>query len=65
MPSNQLPDPNGHRVIILTGSYAGQEGVCLGKSEDGSKWMVSPDSTNDILQMVFDQDFGILINRNN
>ena len=54
-------DPSGRRVIILEGPYAGQEGVCLGRSFDGSTWMVSPDNSNDILPMIFDQDFGILI----
>lgn len=63
--NEQLPDPTGRRVIILDGQYAGHEGVCLGKSEDGSKWMVSPDSSNDILPMEFDQDFGILITHDN
>lgn len=57
----RLPDPSGHRVIILSGRYAGQEGVCLGQATGGSQWMVSPDSTSEILPMEFDRDFGILI----
>lgn len=64
MESN-LPDPSGQRVIILAGRYAGKEGVCLGRATGGSEWMVSPDSTNEILPMVFDQDFGILVTRDN
>lgn len=65
MPSNQLPDPTGHRVIILHGTFSGHEGVCLGKAPDDSRWMVSPDNSNDILPMVLDQDFGILITNDN
>ncbi len=56
-----LPDPTSRRVIILTGPHAGHEGICLGASSDESKWMISPDDSNDILAMVFDKDFGILI----
>lgn len=57
----KLPDPSGHRVIILSGRYAGQEGVCLGRSSGGSQWMVSPDETDEVIAMEFDKDFGILI----
>ena len=60
-----LPDPSGKRVIILAGSYDGHEGICLGQAADGSKWMVSPDNTNEILPMMFDKDFGILISHEN
>ena len=56
----KLPDPSGQRVIILAGRFAGQEGVCLGRATGGSKWMVSPDSTNEIVAMEFDREFGIL-----
>jgi hypothetical protein len=55
-----LPNPTGKRVIILVGPYSGTEGVCLGLSADGTKWMVSPDSSNEIIPMVFDTEFGIL-----
>ena len=61
--TNQLSDPSGHRVIIIAGTYAGHEGICLGRSAVGTKWMVSPDDSNDILPLIFDQDFGILIER--
>jgi hypothetical protein len=61
----KLPDPSGQRVIILAGRYSGQEGVCLGRATGDSQWMVSPDNTNEILPMVFDKDFGILISRKN
>ncbi len=58
---SSLPDPSGQRVIILAGPYAGNEGVCLGRTEDGSAWMVSPDRTTEIIPMVFDKEFGILV----
>lgn len=60
-----LPDPTGHRVIILAGSYDGKEGICLGQSADGKKWMVSPDETSDIVSLSFDSEFGILISSDN
>lgn len=60
---NQLPDPSGRRVIILEGQYAGQEGICLGPESDGAKWMVSPDNSNEIVPLAFDDEFGILVAR--
>lgn len=61
--TNQLPDPSGCRVIILEGQYAGQEGVCLGPASEGVKWMVSPDSSNEIVPLIFEEEFGILVVR--
>ena len=52
---------SGKRVLILVEPYAGQEGICLGKSHDGIRWAISPDSSNEILQLIFEQEFGILI----
>lgn len=63
--SNRLPDPSGCRVIIVEGEYAGQEGVCLGPASDSTKWMVSPDSTNEIVPLIFEKEFGILVSRDN
>lgn len=60
-----LPNPTGQRVIILAGQYLGNEGVCLGRSADGSKWMVSPDNSNEIIPLVFDMEFGILVSMDN
>jgi hypothetical protein len=60
----KLPkDLTGWRVIILGGTYAGQEGVCVGKSEDGTRWAISPDNTNKIVQLLLDEEFGVLINK--
>jgi hypothetical protein len=59
----QLPkDFTGWRVIILTGIYSGQEGVCVGKSADDVHWAISPDGTNTIVQLLFDTEFGRLVN---
>jgi hypothetical protein len=51
----------GARVLILTGQFKGQEGVCLGKGSADNLWAVSPDSTNEILSLVFEKDFGLLV----
>ncbi len=57
-------DPAGHHVIILAGEFAGQEGVCLGPVPDGSGlWAVSPDGTDRIVNLKFDEEFGMLVNR--
>jgi hypothetical protein len=50
----------GKRILITSGRYAGTEGVCIGKGRDG-KWAVSPDSTDEILSLQFEKDFGLLI----
>lgn len=58
-----LPDPSGLTVIILSGTFAGQEGVCLGPVPDGSdRWAVSPHSSNEVLSLRLPEDFGIVVN---
>lgn len=59
------PDPSGHRVIILAGAYAGHEGVCLGPSTEVAKWMVSPDNSDQVVPLLFDEEFGILVTEGN
>ncbi len=49
----------GKRILITSGNFKGQEGVCLGR--DGQRWAVSPDDSNEILSLVFEKDFGLLI----
>jgi hypothetical protein len=51
----------GARVLILTGQFKGQEGVCLGKGSAENLWAVSPDSTNEVLSFVFEKDFALLV----
>ena len=50
----------GARILITSGAYRGYEGVCLGKSDNGT-WAVSPDGTNEILSLVFEKDFALLV----
>jgi hypothetical protein len=49
------------RVLILSGRYEGQEGVCAGRSADGERWAISPDGSDEILQLVFEKEFGLLV----
>lgn len=61
-----MPDinPSGLSVIILAGEFAGQAGVCLGAVPDGGGlWAVSPNSSDRIVNLKFDEEFGILINK--
>ena len=51
----------GGRVLILTGRFKGEEGICLGKGSADDLWAVSPDCTDEILSLVFDKDFGLLV----
>jgi hypothetical protein len=51
----------GARVLILTGRFKGKEGVCLGKGSADDLWAVSPDCTDEILSLVFEKDFGLLV----
>lgn len=57
-----LPDPSMQHVIILKGEHAGEEGYCLGPTH-GGLWAVSPQRSDKILALRFDEEFGILINR--
>ena len=51
----------GCRVIIIAGESAGEEGVCVGKSADGIRWAISPEDSDEILQLLFEKDFGLLM----
>jgi len=51
------------RVLILSEPYAGEEGICLGLADDQESWNVSPDKSNAILRLVFERDFGLLVDR--
>lgn len=54
-------DLSGCRVLIVSGPHAGKEGVCLGRAGDGKKWSVSPDESNEILNLLFEKEFGLLL----
>lgn len=54
-------DLRGAEVLILTGTWMGHEGVCLGKAADGIRYAVSPHESDQILQLHFERDFGLLV----
>lgn len=58
---NRANDFTGSRVLILVGGCAGQEGVCVGASADGKRWAISPDNSDEILQLEFEKEFGLLM----
>jgi hypothetical protein len=60
--ANRPPDLSGKRVLILAKPHEGTEGICLGPAEGGSCF-VSPDSSNQILRLEFERDFGLLVER--
>jgi hypothetical protein len=62
MSKGELPDPTGKTVIIIAGEFAGEEGFCLGPVETKGLYAVTPTSSNRILRLRFDEDFGILLN---
>jgi len=51
----------GKRVLILAGPHAGHDGVCVGRSADGKRWAISPDGSDEILQLEFESEFGLLV----
>ncbi len=51
----------GARVLILTGRFKGEEGVCLGQGSADNLWAVSPDCTAEILSLEFEKDFALLV----
>jgi hypothetical protein len=51
----------GARVLILNGEHKGKEGVCLGESDQPGLWAISPDNSNEILSLIFEKDFGLLV----
>ncbi len=50
----------GARVLILSGRFKGEEGICLGKDAN-DRWAVSPDGSHEILSLTRDREFGLLI----
>jgi hypothetical protein len=51
----------GARVLILSGKFKGEEGVCLGRDSGGNLWPVSPDCAAEILSLTFEKDFALLV----
>jgi hypothetical protein len=54
--------PEGYRVLILAGRHVGEEGICLGKVNGRERWAVSPDISNEILELQFESEFALLLN---
>jgi len=52
---------HGARVLILIGNFRGQEGICLGQEAAGNRWAISPHDSDEILFLVFERDFGLLL----
>jgi hypothetical protein len=50
----------GARVLILRGRFKGDEGICLGEERNG-RWAISPDGSNEIVPLIFDRGFVLLI----
>ncbi len=49
--------------LVTTGEIAGEVGICLGRAPDTQDlWAVSPNSSEQIVNLRFDDDFGVLIN---
>jgi hypothetical protein len=57
---HNAPPMEGARVLILTGCFQGQEGVLLGKHGSGL-WAISPNGSDEVLSLLFEQDFGLLV----
>jgi len=51
----------GMRVLITKGTYAGCEGICLGRANGEKKFAVSPDGAAEILNLDFEDEFSLLI----
>ena len=50
----------GSRVLILRGDFEGDEGICLGEDKNG-RWAISPNDSDEILSLVRDKHFALLI----
>jgi hypothetical protein len=50
----------GARVLILSGRFQGEEGICLGEVTAGS-YAISPDRSDGILSLALERDFALLI----
>lgn len=61
--NSSRPDPSGKSVLITAGEFAGNEGVCLGPvTLAKSLWAVSPHHSDRVVNLKFDEEFGVLLN---
>jgi len=51
----------GARVLILTGRFKGEEGICLGEAAQSGLWAISPDGSEEVISLAFEKDFGLVI----
>jgi hypothetical protein len=51
----------GARVLIVAGKFRGKEGVCLGHAGSDGLWPVSPEGSNEIMHLRFENEFALLI----
>jgi hypothetical protein len=51
----------GVRVLILSGRFKGEEGVCLGEADQSGLWAISPDHSDEIISLAYERDFGLLV----
>ncbi len=59
---DQRAELEGARVLILTGRFKGEEGVCLGhRASADNLWAVSPDCASEILSLAFEKDFELVV----
>lgn len=59
----QKPDPTGMTVLILAGEFSDEEGVCLGRvTGTAGLWSVSAHSSDRVVNLRFDEEFGVLLN---
>ena len=58
--ARKRPSPEGMRVVILEGEFTGNEGICLGTAPNG-RWAVSPDCSDQILELKFEEEFVLLV----
>ena len=59
--ANRPPNLSSCRVLILIEPHAGEEGICLGPAGSDGSWFVSPDSSNEILRLEIERDFGLVV----
>jgi hypothetical protein len=51
----------GARVLILSGEFQGHEGICVGQLETRHFFAVSPDHSDEIIELAVEKDFGLLV----
>ena len=58
--TNTFKSMQGARVLILSGQFKGEEGICLSK-ETNRRWAISPDRSDEIVSLALERDFSLLV----